>query len=308
MEDKTLFDSNISFYSKIFELNMNEKVTFINLSKKILNLLSESEINDLNNPLIQECVYKSAIFCIQSKNGTFKKLLKSEHEKNINNYAIATKIDIQKNFKDIHRISTILRNIKDFLNKLSNSDSEITKYPLEILNDISNLKNFKRKLDEMHNSFFNSSDFSFLFKNLIWNVFICLVNENDLKSSTLDKMKLFFAICQNILFRIPYLFYLKKYGKEMTDISSKINIINEYFKKYMSKDINNEKVSLDIKNFYKKLNIFMNEISLEGEELSNKDKIENIIKKLDDYYCRNILNKLNFDHRILLFNDQNDNK
>ena len=305
MEDQQLFDSNISFYSELFELDIQEKETFEKLSKQIINLLSESEVNDLDNPLIQECIYKSAIFCIQANKNLFIKLSKEEHIKNIKNYALKTKSDIQKNFKDINRISTILTNIKDFIKQLSNSEEDITKYPLEILNNIMMMKNFKRKLDEFHNSFFDSTDLSFLFKKLIWNIFICLVNENELKSSTLYKTKIFFAVWNDILLRIPNKFYPTRLGNEMKDISSKKNIIQEYFKQYTSGDIYDEEILANIKKLYSKINIFNEEITLKGEDLCTKEKIEDIINKLFDYYNKNILNLLNFDHRALLLNEEN---
>ena len=300
MEKYKDLESNISFYSNKFNLNNKEKETFINLSKKIINILSDSEIIDLDDPLIQESIYKSAIFCIHANEGIFTKLSKEEQENIIKKYAFVTKINIQKNFKDIHRISTIISNIKDLINKLGNSDKEITKRPLEILKSLTEAKNFKRKLDEMHNSFFDSTELSFLFKKLIWNVFICLVNENELKSSTFDKTKFFFTICQDILIRIPNKFYPRKLGDKMANINIKKNIIKEYFKKYMSDDIDNEEVSQNIKNFYSKINIFRKEINLEGEDLSEKKKIEDIINKIDIYYSQNILNKLNFDERIIM--------
>ena len=307
MEGQKIFDSNISFYSEIFELNKQEKEQFINLSKNIINLFIESEVNDLDNPLIQECIYKSAIFCIQSNNNIFTKLSKEKHLQNINYYALITRSDIQKNFKDIQRFYTILRNIKDFINQLSNVDKGITKYPLEILNSFSIIRNFKRKLDEVHNSFFDSTELSYLFKKLIWEVFICLVNENELKSSTFDKTKLFFTIYQDILIRIPNIFYPRKLGNEMINIMAKKNIIKEYFKQYTSDDINNEEASNLLKSLYSKINIFNNEINLEGEDLLSKEKIENIINKLDDYYNVKILNKLNFDQRVLVYFDSNNN-
>ena len=306
MEDD-IFGSNISFYSEVFELNDITKEKFKTISKKIINLLSESEIIDLDNPLIQECIYKSAIFCIQSNNGIFTKLTKEQHKNNIKNYALISKSDIQKNFKDINRFSTVLRNVKDFINQLSNVDKEITKLPLDILNSLSVIKNFKRKLDEIHNSFLDSTELSYLFKKLIWAIFICLVNQNELKSSTFDKTKLFFTIYQDILIRIPNIFYPRKFGNVMVDITTKRDIIKEYFKQYTSDDINNEEVSNLMINLYSELNIFNNEINLEGEDLSNKEKIENIINKLDKYYEENILNKLNFDQRVLLYFNQNEN-
>ena len=293
-------DSNITFYSSNFKLNSKEKETFINISTKIINILSDSEIINLDDPLIQESIFKSSIFCIQANEGIFTKLSKEEQENIIKKYAFTTKSDIQKNFKDIHRISTIFSNIKDFINKLSNSDKEITKVPLKILRSLAEAKNFKRKLDEMHNSFFDITELSFLFKKLIWNVFICLVNENELKSSTFDKTKFFFTICQDILIRIPNKFYPRKLGDKMTNIDFKKNIIKEYFKKYMSDDIDNEEVSQNIKNLYSKIDIFKKEINLEGEDLSDKNKIEDIIKKVDIYYSQNTLNKLNFDERIII--------
>ena len=303
MKDQTLFNSNIEFYSKLFTLNDKEKQSFIELSEKLINILSESEVNDLDNPLIQECIFKSSIFIIQSEKGVFITFTKEEHLKNFNNYACISRSDIQKNFKDNLRISTIIRNIKDFINQLSNSDKEIAKYPLEILNDISSIANYKRKLDEVHNSLFDSTEFSFLFKKLIWGVFLCLVNQNEFKSLTYDKAKLFFTICQDILMRIPNNFYPRKFGNEMKTIADKNNIIIEYFNKYLKKDINNEKILNDIKNLYQKLNIFKERISLEGNELSDKEKIENIIELLFDYYGKNILNDLKFDQRtILLYN------
>ena len=293
-------DSNITFYSSNFKLNSKEKETFINISTKIINILSDSEIINLDDPLIQESIFKSSIFCIQANEGIFTKLSKEEQENIIKKYAFTTKSDIQKNFKDIHRISTIFSNIKDFINKLSNSDKEITKVPLKIIRSLTEAKNFKRKLDEMHNSFFDITELSFLFKKLIWNVFICLVNENELKSSTFDKTKFFFTICQDILIRIPNKFYPRKLGDKMTNIDFKKNIIKEYFKKYMSDDIDNEEVSQNIKNLYSKIDIFKKEINLEGEDLSDKNKIEDIIKKVDIYYSQNTLNKLNFDERIII--------
>ena len=293
-------DSSITFYSSNFKLNSKEKETFINISTKIINILSDSEIKNLDDPLIQESIFKSSIFCIQANEGIFTKLSKEEQENIIKKYAFTTKSDIQKNFKDIHRISTIFSNIKDLINKLSNSDKEITKVPLKILRSLTEAKNFKRKLDEMHNSFFDITELSFLFKKLIWNVFICLVNENELKSSTFDKTKFFFTICQDILIRIPNKFYPRKLGNKMTNIDIKKNIIKEYFKKYMSDDIDNEEVSQNIKNLYSKIGIFKKEINLEGEDLSDKNKIEDIIKKVDIYYSQNILNKLNFDERIII--------
>lgn len=300
MEKYKYLDSNISFYSDEFNLNNKEKEIFINLSKKIINILSDSEIIDLDNPLIQESIYKSAIFCIQANEGIFTKISKEENENIIKKYAFITKSDIQKNFKDIHRISTIISNIKDLINKLGNTDKEITKQPLKILKSFSEFKNFRRKLDEMHNSFFDSTELSFLFKKLIWYIFICLVNENELKSSTFDKTKFFFTICQDILIRIPNQFYPRKIGNKMTNIDIKKDIIKEYFKKYMSNDINNEEVLQNIKNFYSKINIFRKDINLEGEDLSEKNKIEDIINKIDNYYSQNILNKLNFDERIIM--------
>ena len=212
MVDVNIFNSNISFYTEVFELTNQEKDLFITLSQKIINLESESEFYDLDNPLIQESIFKSAIFCIQANKHMFTHLNEEEHLKNLNNYALASRSDIQKNFKDLHRISTIFRNIKEFINLLSNSDKEITKDPLEILNSINIMDNFKRKLDEIHNSFFDCTDFSFLFKKLIWGVFLCLVNENEIKSSTFDKAKLFFTICLDILMRIPNKYYPRKYG------------------------------------------------------------------------------------------------
>jgi len=306
MEDEK-FGSNISFYSEVFELNDILKEKFKTISKKIINLLSESEIIDLDNPLIQECIYKSAIFCIQSNNGILTKLTMEQHKNNIKNYALISKSDIQKNFKDINRFSTVLRNVKDFINQLSNVDKEITRLPLEIFKSLSDIKNFKRKLDEIHDIFFDSTELSYLFKKLIWAIFICLVNENELNSSIFDKTKLFFPICQDILIRIPNIFYPTKFGNVMVDITTKRDIIKEYFKKYTSDDINNEEVSNLMINLYSELNIFNNEINLEGEDLSNKEKIENIINKLDKYYEENILNKLNFDQRVLLYFNQNEN-
>lgn len=88
--------------------------------------------------------------------------------KNIDNYAYKTKSDIQKNFKDFNRLDTVLRYIKEFLNILSNNDEEMsnyTKLPLEILGIISFNRNIKRKLDEIHNYFFDLTELSFLFKN-----------------------------------------------------------------------------------------------------------------------------------------------
>ena len=306
MVDLNIFDLNISFYTKVFELTNQEKDLFINLSQKIMNLVSESEINDLDNPLIQESIFKSAIFCIQANNHTFTHLNEEEHLKNLNNYALASRSDIQKNFKDLHRISTIFRNIKEFINLLSNSDREIAKYPLEILKNLNIIDNFKRKLDEIHNSFFDSTDFCFLFKKLIWGVFLCLVNENEIKSSTFDKAKLFFTICLDILRRIPNKYYPRKYGNEMKTILDKENIIKEYFKKYLSKDINNEKVLQNIKQLYNKLNIFNKEITLEGEDLLDKEKIEKIINLLYEYYTKNILINISYDQRIFLLNCSNE--
>ena len=295
-----IFELNIDFYSNAFHLNNQEKETFINLSKKIINVISEPELLDLDNPLIEECIYKCAIFCIHSNNGIFTKLSKEENEKLIKTYAIVTRSDIQKNFKDLDRISTISSKLKDFINNLSITEKEITKRPLEVLNSYNATRNFKRKLDEVHNTFFDSTELSFLFKRLIWGVFICLVNLNELKSSTFDKTKLFFTICQDILIRIPNIFYPRNLGNEMVDIISKKNIIKEYFKKYMSDDIDNDEVLQNIKNFYTKINIFKSEISLKGEDLSDKKKLGEIINKLDDYYYQNILNKLYFDQRIIL--------
>lgn len=303
-EDKLLFDLDITFYSDAFHLNKKDKNAFIELSKKIINIISDSSTIDINDPLIRECIFKSAIFCIQSNNGTFIKFSKEESENNIKNYALISRIDIQKNFKDLHRNSTIFSNIKDFINRLSISEKEITKLPLEVINSWSAGQNFRRKLDEMHNSFFDCTDLSFLFKKLIWDIFICLINENELKSSTLDKTKLFFAICQDILIRIPNIFYPRKFGKKMTTIFAKKNIIKEYFKKYMSDDIDNQDVSKNIKNLYSKIGIFNEEISLDGVELSDQKKIENILNKLNNYYEKNILNKLNYDQRLILFENE----
>ena len=307
MENPKIFESNISFYSKTFELNEKEEKQFINLTKKIINLLSELEIYDLDNPLIQECIYKSGIFCIQSNKNIFINLSKEQHLQNINRYALITRSDIQKNFKDIQRFSTILRNIRDFINQLSNEDKEITKYPLEILNSLYVIKNFKRKLDEVHNSFFDSTDLSHLFKKLIWEIFICLVNEKELKSSTFDQTKLFFTICQDILIRIPNEFYPRKLGNEMIDIETKKKIIKQYFKEYKLDVINNEEASNLLESLYSKIKIFNKETNLEGKDSLNKEKIEIIINKLDDYYNINILNRLNFDQRVLLYFYQNDN-
>ena len=295
---------DINFYSDAFNLNKKEKEIFIKLSKKIINILSDSNTSDINDPLIRECIFKSAIFCIQSNNGTLIKSSKEENENNLKNYALISRFDIQKNFKDLHRNSTIFSNIKDFINKLSISEKEITKYPLENLNSWSVTQNFRRKLDEIHNSFFDSTELSFLFKKLIWDIFICLVNENGLKSSTFDKTKLFFAICQDILIRIPNIFYPRKFGKEMISILAKKNIIKEYFKKYMSNEIDNQEVAKNIKNLYFKIGIFNEEIALEGADLSDKEKIENILNKLNNYYEENILNKLNYDQRLILFENE----
>ena len=302
MVDTNKFELNISFYAEVFGLNNQDKDLFINLSQKITNLVSESESNDLDNPLIQESIFKSAIFCIQANKHMLIRLNREEHLKNLNNYAQVSRSDIQKNFKDLNRLSTIFRNIKEFINLLSNSDQEVAKYPLEILKEVNILDNFRRKLDEIHNSFFDSTDFSFLFKKLIWGIFLCLVNENEIKSSTFDKAKLFFTICLDILIRIPNKFFPRKYGNEMKTIIDKENIINEYFKKYISKDTNNEKVLLDIKQLYKKLNIFNKEITIEGEDLLDKEKIEKIINLLYEYYTKNILINLRFDQRVLLLN------
>ena len=215
MQEEKLFNLNIAFYSKVFNLNSQDKENFKNLSNKIISIISDSQSLDLDNPLIQECIFKSSIFCIQSNNSLFTKLTKEENENIFKNYALTSRNDIQKNFKDIHRISTVLSKIRDFINFLSNSEKEITKRPLEVLNSYAMTKNFKRKLDEVHNTFFDSTELAFLFKKLIWMVFICLVNKNELKSSTFDKTKLFFAICQDILYRIPNLFYPRHLGKEM---------------------------------------------------------------------------------------------
>ena len=300
MKEEKLFNLNIAFYSKVFNLNSQDKENFKNLSNKIISIISDSQSLDLDNPLIQECIFKSSIFCIQSNNSLFTKLTKEENENIFKNYALTSRNDIQKNFKDIHRISTVLSKIRDFINFLSNSEKEITKRPLEVLNSYAMTKNFKRKLDEVHNTFFDSTELAFLFKKLIWMVFICLVNKNELKSSTFDKTKLFFSICQDILYRIPNLFYPRHLGKEMVNIISKKNIIKEYFKQYMSNDIDNDKVLKDIKKFYSKINIFNNEISLNAEDFSDKNKIEEILNKLDIYYNQTIINKLYFDQRIIL--------
>ena len=306
MKDQEIFESNIKFYSDIFKLDDKEKESFIKLSEKLIKILSESEKNDLDHPLIQECIYKSIIFIIQSNKKVFINFSKEEHINNFKNFSIISRCDIQKNFKDVLRISTVMRNINDFINQLSNSDQEIAKYPLEVLNDMFSIVNFKRKLDEVHNSFFDSSEISFLFKKLIWGVFICLVNQNDIKSKTYEKAKLFFTICQDILMRIPNRFYQRKFANEMKTVSDKNNIIKEYFNKYLNKDINNEKVLNDINNLYVNLNIFKEGITLEGEELSNKEKIENIIRLLlYNYYEKNILIKLSFDQRIFLLFDYN---
>ena len=140
MENENNFYSNIDFYKKLFELNDQEKEMMINLSQKIMNLRSIREQEDLGNPLIQECIFKSAVFCIHANKGIFTRCTKEEHEKNIDNYAYKTKSDIQKNFKDFNRLDTVLRYIKEFLNILSNNDEEMsnyTKLPLEILGIIS---------------------------------------------------------------------------------------------------------------------------------------------------------------------------
>lgn len=168
MENENNFYSNIDFYQKLFELNDQEKEMMINLSKKIMNLRPIREQEDLGNPLIQECIFKSAVFCIHANKGIFTRCTKEEHEKNIDNYAYKTKSDIQKNFKDFNRLDTVLRYIKEFLNILSNNDEEMsnyTKLPLEILGIISFNRNIKRKLDEIHNYFFDLTELSFLFKN-----------------------------------------------------------------------------------------------------------------------------------------------
>ena len=308
MEDKYNFDLNIDFYKELFELNDQEKEMMINLSKKIMNLRLIREREDLDNPLIQECIFKSAIFCIQANKGVFSTYTKEKHEKNMDNYAYKTKSDIQKNFKDINRIETVLRYIKEFINLLSNNEEEIPKYttkPLEILASISFAKNFKRKLDEIHNSFFDLTEFSFLFKKLIWAVFICLANKEELKTTTFYKLKLLFTICQDIFMRIPNIFYPTRLGNKMKNIQSKRNIIKNSFKNYSSED--DTKIIEDIHNFYSKINIFTHEITLEGEDLSSKEKIENIISKLFDYYSKNILIKLNFDSRIFFLYNNIDN-
>ena len=250
MEDKNNFDSNIDFYKKLFELNDQEKEMMINLSKKIMNLRLIREREDLDDPLIQECIFKSAIFCIQANKGVFSRYTKEKHEKNIDNYAYKTKSDIQKNFKDINRIETVLRYIKEFINLLSNNDKEISKYttqPLKILAFISFAKNFKRKLDEIHNSFFDLTELSFLFKKLIWAVFIILVNKDELKTTTFYKLKLLFTICEDIFMRIPNIFYPTRLGNKMKNIQSKRNIIKNSFKNYSSED--DTKIIEDIHNF-----------------------------------------------------------
>lgn len=309
MENTINFNSNIDFYKELFELNDQEKEMMINLSQKIMNLRSIRDQEDLDNPLIQECIFKSAIFCIQANKGAFSRSTKEEYEKYLDNYVYKTKSDIQKNFKNVNRIDTVLRYIKEFINILSNNDEEISKYtkkPLEILASISFAKNLKRKLDDIHNSFFDLTEFSFLFKKLIWAVFICLVSKDELKSTTFYKLKLLFTICEDIFMRIPNIFYPTRLGNKMKNIQSKRNIIKNSFKNYSSED--NTEIIKDIHNFYSKINIFTNKITLEGEDLSSKEKIENIISKLFDYYSKNILIKLNFDSRILfLYNNIENN-
>jgi len=305
MENKNNFDSNIDFYKELFELNDKEKGMMINLSKKLMNLREIQKKEDLGNPLIQECIFKSAIFCIQANKGVFSGYNKEEHEKNLENYAYKTKSDIQKNFKDVNRLDTVFRYIKEFITILSNNNEEISKYtkiPLEIIASISKIKNLKRKLDEIHNSVFDLTEFSFLFKKLIWAVFICLVRKDELKTTSFYKLKLLFTVSEDILMRIPNIFYPTRIGKKMEDIQSKRNIIKNSFKNYSSED--DTEIINDIYNLYSKINIFSNEITLEGKDLSSKEKIESIISKLYDYYSKNILIKLNFDSRIFfLYNN-----
>lgn len=308
MENINNFDLNIEFYKELFELNDKEKEIMRNLSKKLMNLRSIKDQEDLSNPLIQECIFKSAIFCIQANKGVFSRYTKEEHEKNIDNYANKTKSDIQKNFKNINRLDTVLRYIKEFITILSNNDEEISKYtisPLEVLSSISFAKNLKRKLDEIHNSFFDLTELSFLFKKLIWAVFICLVRKDEFKTTTFYKLKLLFTICEDIFMRIPNIFYPTRIGNEMVNIQSKRDKIKKSFMNYSSED--DATIIEDIQNLYSKINIFKKEITLEGEDLSSKEKIENIISKLYNYYNKNILIKLNFDSRTLFLNNNIEN-
>ena len=308
MENENNFYSNIDFYQKLFELNDQEKEMMINLSKKIMNLRPIREQEDLGNPLTQECIFKSAVFCIHANKGIFTRCTKEEHEKNIDNYAYKTKSDIQKNFKDFNRLDTVLRYIKEFLNILSNNDEEMsnyTKLPLEILGIISFNRNIKRKLDEIHNYFFDLTELSFLFKKLIWAVFICLVSKDEFKTATFYQIKLLVPICEDIFMRIPNMFYPTRFGNEMENIQKKRNIIKNYFINYSSED--DAKIIEDIHNLYSKINIFTKEITLEGEDLSSKEKIESIITKLYDYYSKNILIKLKFDSRIFFLHNNIEN-
>lgn len=305
MENFNNFDSNIKFYKELFELNDQEKEIMKNLSEKIINLRQMREQEDLSNPLIQESIFKSAVFCIQANKRVFSRFTKEEHERNTDNYAYKTKSDIQKNFKNFDRLDTILRYIKEFLNLLSNNDEEMSKYtklPLEILGSISFAKNLKRKLDEIHNYFFDLTELSFLFKKLIWAVFICLVRKDELKTTTFYQIKLLVTVCEDIFMRIPNIFYPTRFGNEMKNIKSKRNIIKNHFKNYSSED--NSEIIEEIHNLYSKINIFTKEITLEGEDLSSKAKIENIISELYDYYSKNILIKLNFDSRTLFLHNQ----
>ena len=83
--------------------------------------------------------------------------------------------------------------------------------------------------------------------------------------------------------------------------------ICQYFKEYKLDVINNEEASNLLESLYSKIKIFNKETNLEGKDSLNKEKIEIIINKLDDYYNINILNRLNFDQRVLLYFYQNDN-
>lgn len=88
-------------------------------------------------------------------------------------------------------------------------------------------------------------------------------------------------------------------------IFKKRNIIKNYFINYSSED--DAKIIEDIHNLYSKINIFTKEITLEGEDLSSKEKIESIITKLYDYYSKNILIKLKFDSRIFFLHNNIEN-